>query len=79
MLLIFYPGEYVLGALLFLLTLFFIKRDLKRLNPSGDQSALINPLNGDTISQLDESGLENAAFQEDSSNASEDMIKNNIK
>ena len=80
-LLIFYPGEYVIGALLFLLTLFFIKRDLKRLNAE-DQSSLINPLNGDTISQLDEDvGVENRAFKEEasSSNASEEGLNNKLK
>ena len=71
---IFYPGEYVVGALLFLLTLFFIKRDLKRLSPPEDQTSLINPLNGDSASQLDQNGHENRAFREDSM-GSNDILK----
>ena len=46
---IFYPGEYVLGALLFLLTLFVIKRDLKKLesqsNHLSDDDERTNLLN----------------------------------
>ena len=78
-LLIFYPGEYVLGALLFLLTLFFIKRDLKRLKAE-DQSSLINPLNGDTSSQLDEDlGIQNQAFKEEPPSSHSSYEENKLK
>lgn len=39
---IFYPGEYIVGSLLFLLTLFVLKRDLKRLNEANSMTKL-NP------------------------------------
>lgn len=46
---IFYPGEYVIGSALFLLTLFVIKRDLKNVetNSSSEISSSKNPLIGD--------------------------------
>ncbi len=51
---IFYPGEYVLGSALFLLTLFVIKRDLKYVELSATAASestqsITNPLYGQNI------------------------------
>ncbi len=50
---IFYPGEYVLGSALFLLTLFVIKRDLKYVElittTSESTQSITNPLYGQNI------------------------------
>ena len=52
---IFYPGEYVLGSLLFLLTLFVIKRDLNHMqllvNDSETSRSIVNPLNENEINK----------------------------
>lgn len=65
---IFYPGEYVIGALLFLLTLFVIKRDLKytTLVEEGATS-MPNPLN-ERESDDDQNSVshDNNAFENES-------------
>ena len=66
---IFYPGEYVIGALLFLLTLFVIKRDLKytTLVEEGATS-MPNPLNERESSDDDRNSVshDNNAFENES-------------
>ena len=54
----FYPGEYVIGSALFLLTLFVLKRDLKHLNYINSES-LVNPL---VENEATNGGYENDAF-----------------
>ena len=65
---IFYPGEYVIGAVLFLLTLFVIKRDLKytTLVEEGATS-MPNPLN-ERESDDDQNSVshDNNAFENES-------------
>ena len=59
--------------MLFLLAVFLIKRKLKHF---GEQSSLINPLNGDLVYGHDKNGFTNRVFREDST-ASNDILKNN--
>ncbi len=70
---IFYPGEYVLGSLLFLLTLFVIKQDLNHMqllvNDSETSRSIVNPLNENEINkEIDENGqvYDNRTFLNDS-------------
>jgi hypothetical protein len=71
---IFYPGEYVLGSALFLLTLFVIKRDLKYVELSTTTAestqSITNPLYGQNI----ENDFDNETQNENASiiNASDD-------
>ena len=65
---IFYPGEYVIGALLFLLTLFVIKRDLQKLE------SLTNPLSDDDerTSLLNENDHDNTSYTNEAINATDE-------
>lgn len=69
---VFYPGEYVLGSALFLLTLFVLKRDLNVSSDSLDPYSQVNPLvdNEITDEQHDEiqqvsNSYENSAYSND--------------
>ena len=65
---IFYPGEYVIGALLFLLTLFVIKRDLQKLE------SLTNPLSDDDerTSLLNENDHDNTSYTNEAINVTDE-------
>jgi hypothetical protein len=53
---VFYPGEYVLGSLLFLLTLLVLKRDLKMMHMSKEAKQCV------TNAARDDSGYDNPVF-----------------
>lgn len=63
---IFYPGEYVLGSALFLLTLFVLKYDLKRLQKKNEASDVTNLLNEENVED-DRVAQENVINSQDAS------------
>jgi hypothetical protein len=62
---VFYPGEYVLGSALFLLTLFVLKRDLNKARAKSDPDSPVSPLvdNDVTTEQYDEIRQEPTVYE----------------
>ena len=59
---VFYPGEYVLGSLLFLLSLFVLKNDIKKSKLKNSSDSLVT----ETIK-------DNEAFKDQTSDFGEDL------
>ena len=61
----FYPGEYVLGSALFLLTLFVLKRDLNKARAKSDPDSPVSQLvdNDVTTEQYDEIRQEPTVYE----------------
>lgn len=75
---IFYPGEYVIGSALFLLTLFVLKRDLTKLENrrTNDDSLLENEVVNPNLVSDDTSdvGMPNIAYENENDDASHQKI-----
>lgn len=69
---LFYPGEYVIGAALFLLTLFVLKRDLNRMQANViDENASVRDLIVENSAADDENENEGSEGDDKSSGKSE--------
>lgn len=69
---LFYPGEYVIGAALFLLTLFVLKRDLNRMQANViDENASVRDLIVENSAADDENENEESEGDDKSSGKSE--------